>query len=107
MFGCKPCKAVYDYKAYAKHGKECLKAIRIRAFVSQGSGPAERDAVVTALRLLQLLGLPEDSMRALVDQTFCETKFVCLCGNPKFRKQVGFFELVRPDPYVSVALRSS
>ena len=60
MFGCKPCKAVCDYKAYAKHGKECLKAIRARAFVSQGPGPAERHAVVTALRLLQLLKLPED-----------------------------------------------
>lgn len=98
MFGCKSCKAVYDYKSHAKHGKECLKAIRARSFGSQSSGPAQKHAVVLALRLLQLLGLPEDSTRALVEQTFGETKFVCLCGNPRFRKQVGFFGLVRPVP---------
>ena len=98
MFRCKSCKAVYDYKTHAKHEKECVKAIRARSFGSRGSGPAERHAIVLALHLLQLLGLPEDSTRALVEQTFCETKFVCLCGNPKFRKQVGFFELVRPIP---------
>jgi hypothetical protein len=98
MFGCKSCKAVYDYKTHARHEKECVKAIRAQSFGSQGSGPAEQHAVVLALRLLQLLGLPEDSTRALVEQTFRETKFVCLCGNPKFRKQVGFFELVRPIP---------
>ena len=98
MFGCKSCKAVYDYTAYAKHEKECAKAIRARSLGSRGSGPAERHAVVLALHLLQLLGLPEDSTRALVEQTFHGTKFVCLCGNPKFRKQVGFFELVRPIP---------
>ena len=98
MFGCKACKIVYDYRSHAKHGKECPKAIRARSFGSQGSGPAEKHAVVLALRLLQLLGLPEDSTRALVVQTLGETKFVCLCGNPKFRKQVGFFELVRPIP---------
>jgi len=95
MFGCKSCGVVYDYKTHAKHGKECLKAIRARTFGSQGSGPAEKHAIVLALRLLQLLGLPEDSTRALVEETFCGTRFVCLCGNPKFRKHVGFFELVR------------
>ena len=94
MFQCKSCKAVYDYKTHAKHGKDCLKAIRARSFGPQCSGPAAEYAVVLALRLLQLLGLPEDSTRALVEETFRETKFVCLCGNPKFRKQVGFFELV-------------
>ena len=98
MFGCKSCKAVYDYKSSSKHGKECLKAIRARALRSKGSEPAEKHAVILAIRLLHLLGLPEDSTRALVEDTFRETKFVCLCGNPKFRKQVGFFELVRPVP---------
>ena len=98
MFGCKSCKTVYDYKTHAKHEKECVKAIRARSFGSQSSGPAGQHAVVLALRLLQLVGLPEDSTRALVEQTFHETKFVCLCGNPKFRKQVGFFELVRSIP---------
>lgn len=94
MFGCKSCKAVYDYKTHAKHGKECLNAIRARSYGPQCSQPAEKHSIMLAVRLLQLLGLPEDSTRALVEQTFCETKFVCLCGNPKFRKQVGFFELV-------------
>jgi len=98
MFGCKSCKAVYDYKTHGKHETECVKAIRARSLGSRSSGPVEQHAVVLALRLLQLLGLPEDSTRALVEQTFCETKFVCLCGNPKFRKQVGFFELVCPIP---------
>ena len=98
MFRCKSCKAVYDYKSHAKHGKECLKAIRARYPGSQCSGPAEEYAVVLALRLLRFLGLPDDSTRALVEQTFGETEFVCLCGNPKFRKQVGFFELVRTVP---------
>jgi len=96
MFGCKACKVVYDYKTHAKHGKECPKAIRARSLSARGSGPAEKHAVVLALRFLQLVGLPEDSTRALVEQTLGGTKFVCLCGNPKFRKQVGFFELVRP-----------
>ena len=96
MFGCRSCKTVYDYKAHSKHGKECLKAIRARSFSSKCSEPAEKHAIVLAVRLLQLLGLPEDSTRALVEETFRETKFVCLCGNPKFRRQVGFFELVRP-----------
>jgi len=105
MFGCKSCKAIYDYKAHGRHEKECVKAIRARSLGSRSSGPVEQHAVVLALRLLQLLGLPEDSTRALVEQTFCETKFVCLCGNPKFRKQVGFFELVRPVP-ASVQLLS-
>lgn len=98
MFGCKSCKAVHDSKAHTKHRNECPKATRVRSLGSQGSVPAEKHAVVLALRLLQLLGLPGDSTRALVEQTFCETKFVCLCGNPKFRKQVGFFELVRVVP---------
>ena len=98
MFACKSCKSVYDYKTHAKHGRECGKAIRARSLGSQCSGPAEQHAVVLALHLLRLLGLPEDSTRALVDQTFCETKFVCLCGNPRFRKQVGFFDLVRLVP---------
>jgi len=105
MFGCKSCKAVHDYKKHVKHRKECLKAVRARSFVSQGSGPVGEHAVMLALRVLQLLGLPEDSTRALVEQTFCETKFVCLCGNPKFRKQVGFFELVRSAHYASPDLR--
>lgn len=95
MFGCVSCKAVYDYKAHSNHGKECIKSIRARLFGSQCSGPAGKHAVVLAIRLLQFLGLPEDSTRSLVEQTFCETKFVCLCGNPNFRKQVGFFALVR------------
>ena len=98
MFRCKSCKAVYDYKAYTKHERECPKTVRTLIFGPRGSEPSEKYAVVLALRLLQLLGLPEDSTRALVEQTFGETKFVCLCGNPKFRKQVGFFELVRPAP---------
>jgi len=102
MFGCKACKIVYDYKSHAKHGKECSKAIRARSFGSQGSGPAEKHAVVLALRLLHSVGLPEDSTRVLVERSLGQTKFVCLCGNPKFRKQVGFFELVRPVPAVSV-----
>ena len=98
IFACKSCRAVYDYKSHATHGSECVKAIRARSLGSKSSGPAARHAVVLALRLLQLFGLPEDSTRALVGQIFCETKFVCLCGNPKFRKQVGFFELVRLFP---------
>ena len=96
MFGCKACKTVYDYKSHAKHSKECSKAIRARSFGSGGSGPVEKHAVVLTLHLLKLVGLPEDSTRALVERTLGETKFVCLCGNPKFRKQVGFFELVCP-----------
>ncbi|KAF9783171.1 hypothetical protein BJ322DRAFT_1110057 [Thelephora terrestris] len=44
--------------------------------------------------LLQLLELPEDSARVLVEN-FRETKFVLLCGSPKFMKQVGFFELLQ------------
>ena len=104
MFGCRSCKAVYDYKAHSKHGKECLKAIRARSFGSKCSEPAEKHAVVLSVRLLQLLGLPEDSTHALVE-TFRETKFVCLCSNPKFRNQVGFFELVRPVP-ISVRIFS-
>ena len=100
MFGCKACKFVYDYKSHAKHGKECSKAIRARYFGSEGSGPAEKYTIVLALRLLKLVGLPEDSTRALVGRTLGETRFVCLCGNPKFRKQVGFFELVRPVPHL-------
>ncbi|KAF9646712.1 hypothetical protein BDM02DRAFT_3188609 [Thelephora ganbajun] len=95
MFTCKSCKAVYDFKTHSQHGKECLKAIQARSFGSKGSRPAEKHAIVLAVRLLQLLGLPDDSTRALVEQTFGETKFVCLCGNPKFRKQVGFFELLQ------------
>ena len=98
MFACKSCRAVYDYKTHANHGSECVKAIRARSLGSKCSGPAGRHAVVLALRLLQLFGLPEDSTRALVREVFCETKFVCLCGNPKFRKQLGFFELVRLFP---------
>ena len=98
MFECRSCKAVYDYRSHAKHGKECHKAIRARSFGSQGFGPVGKHAVVLALRLLQLLGLPEDSTRVMVEQTFGDTKFVCLCGNPRFRKQVGFFELVRSIP---------
>ena len=98
MFGCKACKFAYDYKSHAKHGRECSKAIRARSFGSGGSGPAEKHAIVLALHLLQLVGLPEGSTRALVERTLGETKFVCLCGNSKFRKQVGFFELVRPAP---------
>jgi len=96
MFGCKACKFVDDYKSQAKHTKECSKAIRARSFGSEGSGPAEKHAIVLALHLLKLVGLPADSTRAMVERTLSETKFVCLCGNPKFRKQVGFFELVRP-----------
>ncbi|KAF9781518.1 hypothetical protein BJ322DRAFT_1220382 [Thelephora terrestris] len=95
MFGCKSCKAVFDYKSHSKHGKECLKTIRARAVGSKGSEPAGKYAVTLAVRLLRLLELPEDSTRALVEETFRETKFVCLCGNPKFRKQVGFFELLQ------------
>jgi len=98
MFGCKACKFLYDYKSHSKHGKECSRAIRARSFGSGCSGPAEKHAIVVVLHLLKLVGLPEDSTRALVGRTFDETKFVCLCGNPKFRKQVGFFELVRPIP---------
>lgn len=98
MFGCVSCKGVYDYKAHSKHGKECPKAIRARSLGPQCSKPVGKHAIILAVRLLQLLGLPEDSTRALVEQTFCETKFVCLCGNPRFRKQVGFFALVRLVP---------
>lgn len=103
MFACKSCKAVYDYKAHANHGTECVKAIRARSLGSKSSGPVGRHAVLLALHLLQLFGLPEDSTRALVEEMFCETKFVCLCGNPKFRKQVGFFELVRLFPTLAQA----
>ncbi|KAF9783134.1 hypothetical protein BJ322DRAFT_137338 [Thelephora terrestris] len=94
-FGCKSCEAVFDYKSHSKHGKECLKAIRARAVGSTGSEPAEKHAIILAVRLLQFLELPEDSTRALVEGTFRETKFVCLCGNPKFRKQVVFFEFLQ------------
>ncbi|KAF9783124.1 hypothetical protein BJ322DRAFT_137033 [Thelephora terrestris] len=95
MFVCKSCKAIFDYKSHAKHGKECFKAIRARAVGSKGSEPAEKYAVTLAVRLLRLLELPEDSTRTLVEETFRETKFVCLCGNPKLKKQVGFFELLQ------------
>lgn len=103
MFACKSCRAVYDYKTHANHGAECVKAIRARSLGSKHSGPVGRHAVVLALRLLQLFDLPEDSTRALVEEMFCETKFVCLCGNPKFRKHVGFFELVRLFPTLVLA----
>ncbi|KAF9783132.1 hypothetical protein BJ322DRAFT_137345 [Thelephora terrestris] len=35
------------------------------------------------------------TLRALVDETFRETMFVCLCGSPKFSKRVGFLELLQ------------
>ena len=50
-----------------------------------------------ALRL-QFFVLSEDPARTLAEQTFGETRFVGLSGNPKSREQVGFFELVRPVP---------
>ena len=50
-----------------------------------------------ALRL-QFFVLSEDPTCTLAEQTFGETKFVGLSGNPKSREQVGFFELVCPVP---------
>ena len=50
-----------------------------------------------ALRL-QFFVLSEDPARTLAEQTFGETKFVGLSGNPKSRERVGFFELVCPVP---------
>jgi hypothetical protein len=98
LFECVSCKAVYDYKTHSRHEKDCLKAIQARFLGLQPSRPVSTHAVILVIHLLQLLGLPEDSTRTLVEQTFCETYFVCLCGNPKFRKQVGFFALVRLIP---------
>ena len=66
------CKAVNDCKLYAKHRKEDLKSYS--SFGLHGSGPAEKHGVVLTLRL-QFFVLPEDSARALVEQTFNETTF--------------------------------
>lgn len=104
IFKCGSCKNVYDYKAYSKHGRDYHATIQVR---SQRSEPAGKQAVMLLVRLLQFLGLPEDSTRRLVEQTFCETKFVCLCGNPKFKKHLGFFALVRLVLTLVIALRFS
>ena len=38
------------------------------------------------------LDSPTSNPSGSSEETFRETGFVCLCGNPKFRKQTGFFE---------------
>ena len=48
--------------------------------IPQGIRRGYLPSVLAVLRL-QLLELPEDSMRALVKETFCETKFLCFCGS--------------------------
>ena len=99
VFQCTACESVYHFKDAGTHGTECTRSPP-SPWSIESSTPAKRSIVALVLSLLEALELPQDVTLSSATEAFKDVRFVCLCGDPRYKGHFDFEGLVSTFSFV-------
>ena len=93
VFQCTACGTLFHFGDSESHRTGCPRSSP-GLWSFESSAPANHKIVALVLRLLEVLGLPQDITLDSATETLKDVQFLCLCGDPRYTGHFDFQKLV-------------